>query len=197
MASHEIELTQSQLDRKNGLNPGDKAVGNSNPHYDHHPPTPLSKDCSDSSLDPNDKDIQLDAAHVGCDEDEIRYHYLTFETELPQPTSLKSNRQDAPAPPEPPKLSKYTSPFLWSKLQKDIIIWLSVIATSFTAFSAGAYSPGLEQMTRHWGVSNVALLTGITTFTTGFGVAPMVLAPFSEINGRVSRVQPELHRYRG
>lgn len=39
-------------------------------------------------------------------------------------------------------------------------------------------------MTAEWGVSSVAALVGITTFTTGFAVAPMVLAPFSEINGR-------------
>lgn len=45
-------------------------------------------------------------------------------------------------------------------------------------------SPGIEQMRTHWNVSTVAMLCGITTFTTGFGIAPMVLAPFSEINGR-------------
>ena len=39
-------------------------------------------------------------------------------------------------------------------------------------------------MSREWQVSNVAILIGICTFTTGFAVAPMVLAPFSEINGR-------------
>lgn len=64
------------------------------------------------------------------------------------------------------------------------MIGLSCIATMFTAFTAGAYSPGAEQMTKEWHVSNVAFLVGITTFTTGFGIAPMVLAPFSEINGR-------------
>jgi len=39
-------------------------------------------------------------------------------------------------------------------------------------------------MSREWHVSNVAILVGICTFTAGFAVAPMVLAPFSEINGR-------------
>jgi hypothetical protein len=41
-------------------------------------------------------------------------------------------------------------------------------------------------MKEEWHVSTVAILCGITTFTSGFGVAPMVLAPFSEINGRVT-----------
>jgi hypothetical protein len=47
-------------------------------------------------------------------------------------------------------------------------------------------SPGQQQMKEEWHVSTVAILCGITTFTSGFGVAPMVLAPFSEINGRVT-----------
>lgn len=32
--------------------------------------------------------------------------------------------------------------------------------------------------------SRTAVVTGITTFCVGFALAPMVLAPFSEINGR-------------
>jgi multidrug resistance protein len=39
-------------------------------------------------------------------------------------------------------------------------------------------------MTQEWGVSSVAALVGITTFTSGFAIAPMALAPLSEINGR-------------
>ena len=39
-------------------------------------------------------------------------------------------------------------------------------------------------MAAYWNVSHVAVLVGITTFTTGFAIAPMVLAPFSELNGR-------------
>ena len=184
MASHEIELTASELDRENGFMAGDNSPVKTG--VDEHSPTALSKDDSDSSLNSNEKEIRSQFLCGIGDEDEIHYHYLTFETELPQPTSISPSEPGAPQPPPTPDLTKYTSPFLWSKFQKGIIIWLSVIATSFTAFSAGAYSPGLEQMSEHWNVGHVALLTGITTFTTGFGVAPMVLAPFSEINGRVS-----------
>lgn len=39
-------------------------------------------------------------------------------------------------------------------------------------------------MSIEWGVSRLAVLVGLTTFCIGFAVAPMVLAPFSEINGR-------------
>ncbi|CAM5999616.1 unnamed protein product [Sphagnum balticum] len=39
-------------------------------------------------------------------------------------------------------------------------------------------------MAAEWNVSQVAVLVGVTTFCCGFAIAPMVLAPFSEINGR-------------
>jgi multidrug resistance protein len=64
------------------------------------------------------------------------------------------------------------------------MIVLSCLVTICAAYNAGAYSPGVEQMSEEWNVSRVATLVGITTFTVGFGIAPMVLAPFSELNGR-------------
>ncbi len=64
------------------------------------------------------------------------------------------------------------------------MIWLSCIATLITAYTAGSYSPASGQMAAEWHVSETAVLVGITTFCTGFAIAPMVLAPFSEINGR-------------
>jgi multidrug resistance protein len=125
---------------------------------------------------------------------EIVWQYLTFETELPHPTSLHPTTghpttglptaPDQGTPPEPPNLAKYGDPFDWTETRKNLTIWVACIITALTAFSAGSYSPGIGQMTAEWGVSNVAALVGITTFTTGFAVAPMILAPFSEINGR-------------
>ncbi|OCK79709.1 MFS general substrate transporter [Lepidopterella palustris CBS 459.81] len=113
----------------------------------------------------------------------IIYYYLTFETELPPPTTIHASTGQQP-PPDAPDLVKYTSPFEWSKFRKNLIIWLSCAATAITAFSAGSYSPGVEQMAKEWHINDVAALVGITTFTIGFAIAPMVLAPFSEINGR-------------
>lgn len=118
------------------------------------------------------------------EEMEIVWEYLTFETELPHPTTIHPTQTDQALPPEPPNLVKFTNPFDWSPKRKDFTIWVSCIITALTAFTAGAYTPGIGQMTAEWGVSNVAALVGITTFTSGFAVAPMVLAPFSEINGR-------------
>ena len=112
------------------------------------------------------------------------YHYLTFETELPSPSTLSSSDPNASPAPEPPDLRNYVSPFTWSESRKNLTTWLSCAVTVVTAYTAGSYSPASAQLTAEWGVSRVAIYVGITTFTTGFAIAPMVLAPFSEINGR-------------
>jgi multidrug resistance protein len=61
---------------------------------------------------------------------------------------------------------------------------LSCFATFLTAYSAGAYSPPVGLMENELHASRLAVLGGISTFCLGFALAPMVLAPFSEINGR-------------
>ena len=113
----------------------------------------------------------------------IVYHYLTFETELPSPISLGAC-QDTPVVPAPPDLQHYVSPFTWSKNRKNFMTWLSCAVTAVTAYTAGSYSPASQQMSEYWHISQVATYVGITMFTTGFAVAPMFLAPFSELNGR-------------
>ena len=113
----------------------------------------------------------------------IIYRYLTFETELPSPTSLGPTQNGSPTP-EQPDLKNYVSPFTWSKSRKTFTTWLSCAVTVVTAYTAGSYSPPSKQMSEYWGVSQTAIYVGITMFTTGFAFAPMVLAPFSEINGR-------------
>ena len=118
------------------------------------------------------------------EESPIVYRYLTFETALPSPSRLGPDDGASVSPPEAPDLRDYESPFEWSEPRKTFITWLSCICTAFTAFTAGSYSPGIRQMTELWHVSDVAATLGITAFTTGFGIAPMFLAPFSEFNGR-------------
>lgn len=121
-------------------------------------------------------------------QDDIVYHYLTFETNLPSPAYLSQpdypHSSQTSTPAQCPNLDKYTSPFLWSSQRKTIITYLSCAATAVTAYAAGSYSSGSAQMQEEWNVSETAIAVGITTFTCGFGIAPMVLAPFSEINGR-------------
>lgn len=120
--------------------------------------------------------------------DPITYHYLTFDTALPQPSrppsSYATELEFSSPPPTAPDLSDYVSPFTWPETRKRIIILLSCICSIVVCYAAGSYDAGLEPIMRKWGVSHTVATLGITTFTLGFGFAPMILAPFSELNGR-------------
>jgi len=110
--------------------------------------------------------------------------YLTFGTELPIPyTEFLSFEQISNLPPSP-DLSKLRDPLTWSSRKKLFVVILSSVVTLLTAECAGLYSPGSNFMAEEWNVSHEVILIGIPSFTTGFAVAPMILAPFSEINGR-------------
>ena len=104
---------------------------------------------------------------------EITYHYFTFDTELPFPSQLPP-RDGTASPPEAPDLTEYISPFLWSHSRKAVVLWLSCITTMVTAYCAGSYSSAAAQLSEYWDVGEIAILVGITTFTTGFAIAPMV-----------------------
>ena len=113
----------------------------------------------------------------------IEYEYMTFETEYPPPIEVGHSKEGVPLPP-PPDVRRYGSPFEWNKSRKLFVTYLSCTITVATAYSAGAYVAALDQLTTAWGISDVAFESGVTVFTAGFASAPMVLAPFSEINGR-------------
>ncbi|PGH12497.1 hypothetical protein AJ79_04241 [Helicocarpus griseus UAMH5409] len=115
---------------------------------------------------------------------EIHYHYLNFDTPLPSPTGISVSQPDQRPVPEAPDLRPYISPFTWRKSRKWVITAISCVVTSLSAMAAGSYSPPDKILTKAWGISSVVYNLGITVFTIGFGIAPMVLAPFSEINGR-------------
>lgn len=112
---------------------------------------------------------------------EITYLDLDFESELPQPDPLPAHN-DIEIP--PPDLSKLGSPYDWPIVHKAFATCVSSVSALFASFAASCYSPGAIQMASEWGISEVAALVGITTFTAGFAVGPMFLAPFSEITGR-------------
>ncbi|KAF2863357.1 putative MFS multidrug transporter [Piedraia hortae CBS 480.64] len=128
-------------------------------------------------------DRHLAKSKVGAD-DEIIWQYLTFDTELPAPSLVSHASGTMPTTPDPPNLKKYTSPFLWSYRRKLLTTIISVTATLLSAFAPGSYIAGEIQMRREWGLSVVALSVGISVYTWGFAIAPMMLAPLSEINGR-------------
>ncbi|KAH7020460.1 major facilitator superfamily domain-containing protein [Ilyonectria destructans] len=107
--------------------------------------------------------------------------YLNFDTILPSIALARSSPSDLPPAPD---LGLYTNPMEWPTARKNTMLGLSCIAMVATGYTAGSYSPPIPLMASEFGVSQLAVVTGITSFTAGFGLAPMVLAPFSEINGR-------------
>ncbi|EUC38765.1 hypothetical protein COCCADRAFT_82278 [Bipolaris zeicola 26-R-13] len=148
---------------------------------------PAIESSSNSEKDRDSKVYESDRQYKSQEniqETEIVWQYLTFDTELPHPTTIYPQEPNQGPPPPPPNLAKYTNPFEWSDRRKSITVWISCLITSLTAFSAGALNPAIPQMRNEWGISNVAALVSVTMFTAGFAVAPMFLAPFSEINGR-------------
>lgn len=174
MATSEIKLPQSSSDSVEWQhNPKQVEAGQQSNTGKRH----TEKDSGENAPPPTENTISLD-------ELPIEYDYLTFDIDLPSPSTLVSSLPDGPAAPEPPDLSNYVSPFTWSESRKTFTTWLSCAVTVVTAYAAGSYSPASAQMSAEWGVSQEAIFVGITTFTTGFAIAPMVLAPFSEINGR-------------
>lgn len=114
----------------------------------------------------------------------ITYRYLTFDTPLPPPNAAHACASPASGAPAEPNLLEYTDPTKWPTHRKAYHMVLCCVATLLTAYCAGSYSPPVVIMQAEFHASRTAVVTGITTFCVGFALAPMVLAPFSEINGR-------------
>ncbi|ETI24209.1 hypothetical protein G647_03578 [Cladophialophora carrionii CBS 160.54] len=131
----------------------------------------------------DEAEVPISKGEPGSPEpDDIEYRYLTFETDIPlKPVLPPDNKAEMPPC---PNLKDYDNPLAWSLTRKKLMTYLSCSVNIAAAYSAGSYASPTLQLTRKWGISAVAYKTGITIFTVGFGIAPMILAPFSEINGR-------------
>lgn len=128
-------------------------------------------------------------AEAGYDSSTGTYwRYLEWDTAIPDilPYSLlpPGEMSDHPPPQLPEAYHKIKDPFTWGKTQRAIIIIICAWGTIVAAWTSGGYSMGIEGMQASWGASKLALLSGIFTFTGGFGISPMFLAPISEIYGR-------------
>lgn len=173
MADPEIELPPSpeQLrlrDEASGINGARKSPGIGS-RKSACPTPPIVRDLDDKFDDKVDSDEVPEIQEGEEDEEpgEIVYHYLTYATELPRPTSICQSRDGQQAAPEAPNLKKYESPFDWPETRKNMTIYIACYITALTAFSAGSYSPGVGQMTEEWHISSVAAFVGITMFTCG------------------------------
>ena len=170
MADPEIELPRTSSDLESG---GDDIVRSRHKETEKLDgsvgATPRTS--SRSSIDNNDTSS-------------IEWLYLTWDAHIPSPAIPTSKHIDHNVFPSTSTYEQYTSPFTWSEARKRFITWLSCAATVVTAYTAGSYTAGDEQLMAYWHVSHVVITVGVTVFTCGFAIAPMILAPFSEINGR-------------
>jgi hypothetical protein len=121
---------------------------------------------------------------IGTLDGDIIYQYLTFDTPLAPITAPIVFQGEVEKQLLPPDLSSLTDPFRWSQARKAMLVALSCVATTFTAYAGGCYATPVPQMASHWHLSETALDSGLLIFTVGFALAPMVLAPLSEIYGR-------------
>ena len=122
-----------------------------------------------------------DSSTTNCAESAVIEHYLTFETPLPIPSCFEINGLRGA---DMPELNDCVSPFTWSKSRKRLTTWLCCASTLIAAYTAGSYGPPSKKMMDYFGVSQIAILVGITTFTSGFAIAPMFLVTASELTGR-------------
>ena len=128
----------------------------------------------------SDEVVEMD--EMASKDSVIVHHYLTFQSDIP--TVPSASKEIAADLPPMPNLRDYDNPLEWSKSRKKFMTVLSCSVNITAAYSAGSYASPADVLTQKWGVSRVVFNLGITIFTIGFGIAPMVLAPFSEINGR-------------
>lgn len=113
------------------------------------------------------------------------YQYLTFGTEPPVLEAVHDQSQQACGePPTLPRLDHLDDPQHWPRRRKTFLLSLSCLSTFLSAYSIGLYAPAEDQMMEEWSVSHTQIALGLTTYAFGFALAPMFLAPFSEIIGR-------------
>ncbi|KAK5111103.1 hypothetical protein LTR62_005302 [Meristemomyces frigidus] len=169
-------------DREVKLDPSDLEDERTNPE--------IEKDEEEKQRHHADLASSLASDDRPAEDEEIVWHYLTHDAELPVPAYRLRSARNAPDDHPPPAavacpdLKKYMNPYHWPKRQKTMLTWLSVLATCLTAYGAGSFAPAEGQMRELWHVSEPVISVGLSIFTWGFAIAPMFLAPFSEIQGR-------------
>ena len=118
-------------------------------------------------------------------ENDVAYRYLTFEeTNIYPRAALRGVGVEDTQSPLKPDLQKYENPLEWPETRKKLHMWLCCFGTLVAAYSPGAYLAGTQQLQAEFHQSPTLVALGVTVFTGCFAIAPMVLAPFSEIIGR-------------
>ncbi|SGY31972.1 BQ5605_C002g01295 [Microbotryum silenes-dioicae] len=72
------------------------------------------------------------------------------------------------------------NPYNWGTGRKWLTTWICCVYTLVVAFCGAAFSMGTESMMRDLNCSLELAVLALSTFPLGFGLAPLVLAPFSD-----------------
>ena len=76
------------------------------------------------------------------------------------------------------------NPRNFSTLRKWTITILVAIATLCVTFDSSAYTGGIRQIIKQFGVSQEVATLGVSLFVLGFAIGPLLWAPLSELYGR-------------
>ncbi|KAF8587054.1 MFS general substrate transporter [Ramaria rubella] len=77
------------------------------------------------------------------------------------------------------------NPINWSKSHKWIVSWIGFAFMTIVCASISAYAISQPSLERALHVSDVPATLGVVLFTFTFGAAPLIIAPFSELFGRL------------
>lgn len=76
------------------------------------------------------------------------------------------------------------NPMTFSRSRKWLITIVQAFATLSVSFASSAYSGGVFEVIRGFGVSQEVAILGVSLFVLGFAIGPLLWAPLSEIYGR-------------
>jgi multidrug resistance protein len=78
-----------------------------------------------------------------------------------------------------------SNPYNWPEWKKALVAFIGCSVTFQTAICAVCYAWGADEIAREFDVSVTVSLLGVSLYTFAFGLAPMALAPLSEVYGRL------------
>ncbi|EDU40340.1 ProP Permease of the major facilitator superfamily [Pyrenophora tritici-repentis] len=76
------------------------------------------------------------------------------------------------------------NPMTFSKMKKWIMALAVANSVLVVSFCSSAFSGGVQQIMREFGVSQEIVTLGLSLFVLGFALGPLLWAPFSELYGR-------------
>ncbi|KAI9839887.1 MAG: hypothetical protein M1819_000079 [Sarea resinae] len=76
------------------------------------------------------------------------------------------------------------NPMLFSQTKKWSITMLAAFTTLAVAMVSSAYTGGVDEIMKEFGVGNEVVTLGVSLFVLGFAIGPLIWAPMSELYGR-------------